>query len=75
MLFIGVFKELDGVDALIKLFRSRGKGVKGFMYFMPSWLMHSLGGLGALILPEKSCSSRRHFYSERTIFVSKTNVR
>ena len=29
ILFIGVSKELDGVDALIKLYRSRGKGVKG----------------------------------------------
>ena len=25
MLFIGVLKEVDGVDALIKLYRSKGK--------------------------------------------------
>ena len=33
MLFINVFKELDGVDALIKLYTSRGKGVKGLPVF------------------------------------------
>ena len=43
MLFIGVLKEPDGVDALIKIYRSIGKGVKGLhMYFMPLWLMHAV---------------------------------
>ena len=43
MLFIGVLKEADGVDALTKVQRQElGKGVKGLhMYFMSSWLMHS----------------------------------
>ena len=52
MLFIGVLKELDGVDALIKLYRFRGKEVKGLhMYFMPLWLMHS-GFTIQLCVPE-----------------------
>ena len=33
MLFINVFKELDDVDALMKLYRSRGKGMKGLPVF------------------------------------------
>ena len=28
MLFIGVLKEVDGVDALIKLYRLRGKSLR-----------------------------------------------
>ena len=40
MLFIGVFKELDGVDALIKLFRSRGKGVKG-LHVLHAFMAHA----------------------------------
>ena len=74
MLFIGVLKELDGVDPLIKLFRSRDKGVKG-LHVLHAFMAHAQLGRSRGILPEKSCSSRRHFYSERTIFVSKTNVR
>ena len=56
MLFIGVLKEPDGVDALIKIYRSIGKGVKGLhMYFMPLWLMHSSFTI-QLCVPEFCCS-------------------
>ena len=56
MLFIGVLKELNGVDALIKIYRFIGKGAKGLhMYFMPSWLMHSSFTI-QLCVPEFCCS-------------------
>ena len=57
MLFIGVLKEADGVDALTKVQRQElGKGVKGLhMYFMPSWLMHSSFTI-QLCVPEFCCS-------------------
>ena len=74
MLFIGLFKELDGVDALIKLFRSRGKRVKG-LHALHAFMAHAQLGRSGGILTEKSCSSRLHFYSERIIFVRKTTVR
>ena len=56
MLFIGVLMEPDGVDALIKIYRSIGKGVKGLhMYFTPLWLMHSSFTI-QLCVPEFCCS-------------------
>ena len=40
MLFIGVLKELDGVDALIKIYRSRGKRVKG-LHLLHACMAHA----------------------------------
>ena len=44
MLFIGVLKEVDGVDALIKLYRSRGKarqGSEGTSYVLHAFMAHA----------------------------------